>query len=123
MIDLKKMKVLIVILFLLITFDSGHIGGQFGCFLILGLISGGVTSIFSLIQIFTLIAFLKSSFKPSNKDVYIFLIGGILLLIPIVYHIIFLISERHYRQPFFYLTTSLFLIAYVYTLFNMRNKK
>lgn len=119
----KFLKYLTILSFLLITFDTGHLGGQFGYFAVLGLFAGGITTIISLIILAILILFLISAVKPfKSKDFYVFLIGGAVLIIPIIMHIRFLIlNMKNRNDTIFYLTTFIFLTIYIITLLQIKN--
>ena len=123
---LKILKLLTVISFVLITFDTGHIGGQFGLFIILGLLSDYKDIIISALILSILLIFIISSFKrfKPKLDFYIFLFGGFSLLIPIIMHMYFLFSKIKTRiDATFYLTATLYLIIYGITLLNVFNKQ
>jgi hypothetical protein len=124
---LKILKILTVLSFLMITFDSGHLGGQFGIYIILGLFFGFQEAILAALFLIILALFLLSSFKNlKTKDLYIFIIGGLILMIPIIAHIRFLlITMKNRGDKVFYLTLLPFLTFYGLTLFKIirENKK
>lgn len=114
---LKILKILTVISFLTITFRDQHIGGLYGQFLILGLFFDFKTFILSLTGLMILTTFIFSSFKTFKKfDIYIFLIGGIVLMIPIFLRLKGIISSNH-NDNIFCLTSILFMTIYGTTLF------
>lgn len=122
---LKILKAASIISLLLISFSTGHIGGTYFMFLILGLISGGhntLISILYLIILSLLIISILKSFKNRKTDLYLFLIGGLALTIPISQHIYFLI-ERNRADTMFYVTATIFLIIYGITLFMIGKKR
>lgn len=112
----KLFKLLTIVFYLLITFDTGHIGGQFGTFLVLGLISGGINSILALVLLLILILFVVSVFKPYKRDFYVFLFGGALLCIPVFTH------NNFYPRfnKLFWITAFVFLLFYVLTLIKIK---
>lgn len=84
-----------VISFLNITADTGHVGGPFGAYLLLGFLSDIWTIDMSTIYPAVLIIFVVSGFKKfKKKDMYIFLGGGVVLLIPIFMHLSFVLKKR-----------------------------
>ena len=119
---LKVLKLLTVLCFISITFDTGHIGGQFGLFIMLGFLSDFIGFIISSLSSIILFLFIISSFIPLSPklDLYIFLWGGVLLLIPIIVHLYFLFSKIRIDTPF-YFTVSLYLILYGITLLKIIN--
>jgi len=124
---LKILKILTVISFLLITFSGRHIGGQFGIFLYLGLFSDFKNLIPVALILMILMMFIFSSFKQLNKiDLYIFIIGGMILMIPIIAHIRFIfINMKNRGDNVFYMTLLPFLTFYGLTLYKIirENKK
>lgn len=124
--QLKLLKLFTVISFILITFDTGHIGGQFGVFIILGFLSDYKDFILSAFIATILITFIISSFKPFKPrfDFYLFLLGGFVLCIPIIMHVSFLFSKMKNRiDEVFYLTAALYLVIYATTLFKIIKEK
>ena len=116
---IKIFKILTVLSFLLITFSGNHLGGQFGLYIFIGLFSGFYLAIPAALILFVLMIFLYSSFKQlRNKDLYIFTVGGMILMIPIIAHIIFILTNMKNRGDFIFYTTLLpFLTFYGLTLF------
>ena len=118
---IRILKILVVISFLSITVDTGHVGGPFAAFLVLGFLSDIWTVAMSTLYLTVLILFVLSGFKNfKKKDIYLFIGGGVILLIPIVMHISFLLKERkNSGDNLFYITTTIFLIMYGITLFQI----
>lgn len=121
---LKLFKLLTVISFVFITLDSGHIGGQFGLFIVLGFLSDYKDIIISFLTTLILIIFIVNSFKSFKPKIeyLIFLIGGIVLLVPIIMHINFLFSKNR-NDDSFYITTLLYLFFYGTTLYFIIKRK
>ncbi|GAA4305841.1 hypothetical protein [Aestuariibaculum suncheonense] len=123
--SLKILKILTVISFLLITWSGPHIGGPFGLYLILGLL-GNISSIIQAgVILVILILFLYSSYKSFHKyDLYLFLVGGVILMIPICSHINTVFT--HYKNKgdnVFFLTLIPFLLLYGITLLKIYKQK
>ena len=121
---LKILKILTVLSFLLITFDTGHIGGQFGSFILLGFLGDYKGILASILITIILIYFIVSSirfFKP-KVDFYLSLLGGVLLFIPITIHIKFLLSKGR-SDRVFYFTTLIFLVFYGFNLYKISKQK
>lgn len=120
--NLKILKFLTIVSFLLITFNTGHIGGSFWVFLFLGLLSGGKETFFALIILLVLLLFLINAIIPrkTKKDLYLFLIGGIILLVPILMHLQFLIVNGKNGKFPFYISSIIFLIIYCIALIEIK---
>lgn len=112
-----KIKILTILSFLFIKFDSGHLGGFFYEYLILGLFYDK-TSLFLSVSILSfLLIFSYDIIKPFKQKtvLLIYALGIIILFIPILLHIKFLIVNL--RNDFtFFLTSIIFFIIYGYTL-------
>lgn len=121
---LKILKILTVLSFLLITFDTGHIGGQFGSFILLGFLSDYKGIMASTLITIILIYFIVSSIKflKPKVDFYLSLLGGLLLFIPITIHIKFLLSKDR-SDSIFYFTTIIFLVFYGFNLYKILKQK
>lgn len=121
---LKIFKILTVLSFVIITIDTGHIGGQFGIFIILAYFSDFKDILISILFSSILITFLISCFKnlKTKIDLYLFLVGGIVLFIPITKHILFLITKVR-SDVIFYITGLIFILFYSYTLFLIRKNR
>ncbi|MCR8667248.1 hypothetical protein NO995_06120 [Aestuariibaculum sp. M13] len=123
--NLKILKILTVISFLLITWSGPHIGGPFGLYLILGLF-GNISSIIQAgVILVILILFLYNSYKSFHKyDLHLFLIGGIILMIPICSHIYTVLTQYQNKgDKIFFLTLIPFLFSYSVTLFKIYKQK
>lgn len=121
---LKILKILTVLSFLLITFDTGHIGGQFGSFILLGFLGDYKGILASILITIILIYFIVSPirfFKP-KVDFYLSLLGGVLLFIPITIHIKFLLSKGR-SDSVFYFTTLIFIVFYGFNLYKISKQK
>jgi len=96
-------------------------------FLFLGLFSDFENLIPVALILMILMIFLYSSFKRlNNKDLYIFINGGMILMIPIIAHIRFiLINTKNRGDNVFFMTLLPFLTFYGLTLFKIirKNKK
>lgn len=122
---LKIFKLLTVLSFILITFDTGHIGGQFGLFIILGFLSDYNDILISTLTVAILIGFIINSFKPFKPkfDFYLFFLGGFVLFIPIIMHLSFLFSKnKNIIDEDFYITTTLYFVIYGITLIILKKK-
>lgn len=123
---LKVLKTATVLTFLLIHFSTEHIGGFFGLFIFFGLFSGDINAFKALIILLPLITFTISAFKPFKfpLDYYLFLIGGLILSIPIVMHTYYVISKMPNRgDTIFFITTLIFLATYLFTLFYIKKSR
>jgi len=122
--NLKILKTATIISLLLVKFSTSHIGGTYFEFLILGLISGGYSTLLSILYLIILSLLILSIFKSFNNkktDFYLFILGGLILSAPIAQHIYFLI-ERNRTDTLFYVTATISLIIYVITLFMIGKK-
>lgn len=120
---IKILKLLTVLSFLIITFSTEHIGGQFGLYIILGLFSGGIGTLKALFYVMIILLIILSNIVSFSKkiDFAIFTISGIFFCIPIIMHISYLISKMKNRgDTVFYITTSIFLVFYIATLFKIK---
>lgn len=122
---LKIFKILTVMSYLFITFDTGHIGGPFGLYIILGLFWNISSILLSVLFLTILSVFLYSSFKPFKKnELYLYLFGGFILLIPVLSHINIVLTQFKNRgDNRFFLTLIPFLFFYFMTLFIIRRQK
>ncbi|PXY01446.1 hypothetical protein DF185_08145 [Marinifilum breve] len=119
--DVKILKVLTVLAYVFITWTGTHLGGTFGYYIIFGLMD--IHSVlFSALFLLILISFLYSAFKPIKKyDWHVFLLGGIVLCVPIFYHTHVVLSEFKNRgDHVFFLTACPFLIIYGITVFRIK---
>ena len=117
---LNLLKILTVLSFLLIMFETDHLGGFFGTFLLLGMMAGGVTTLISILYVLILVLFLLSILKPfSKKNFYLFFIGGLILLFPIAQHLYAVIAYNNHDYMFI-ITSGIFTIIYGFTLFKIK---
>ncbi|MDE5417316.1 hypothetical protein L3049_04780 [Labilibaculum sp. DW002] len=121
--DVKILKIGTVIAYLLITWSGDHIGGTFAYYIIFGLFSI-YTILISAIFLTVLIAFLFSSYKAFKKyDLHVFMVGGLILFIPIIRYSYLVISEYKSRgDDTFFLTLIPFLLLYGITLFKLHKQ-
>lgn len=122
---LKILKIFTVISYLFITWTGDHLRGAFGFYLILGLLGNISTILLSVLFLTILTVFLYSSFKPFKKnELYVFLLGGVILFIPILSHFYTVLTQFKNRgDNLFFLTLFPFLILYSMTLFLISRQK
>ena len=122
---LKILKIFTVISYLFIMRTGDHLGGAFGYYLIFGLLGNISTILLSALFLTILTVFLYSSFKPLNKnELYVFLLGGVILIIPVLSHFCTVLTQFKNRgDNLFFLTLFPFLVLYGMTLFLICRKK
>ena len=115
---LKILKILTVVSFLAIKVEGEVIGGPLGAFLVLGLLADFLTMISSLIILTILLLFLYSAIKPFKPiDLFTFIAGGVVLIIPIIIHANSVMSEMTFSSGrLFYITLLPFILFYSLTL-------
>lgn len=87
---LPVLKVLTAISYCCIIVGGDHVGGPIGAFIILFLFSMQILPTVVATALGTvLFLFMYSSFRPNNKtDLYLFLIGGVILYAPFLWQLI-----------------------------------
>ena len=89
----KVLKILTIVSFLSITLKGVHVGGPLGFFLVLGLFQSDdlLMLIASIVCLSVLAIFVYSIFKPlGRRDFLLFVVGGIILLLPTGWLVIYL---------------------------------
>jgi hypothetical protein len=122
---LKILKILTVISYLFITWTGSHLGGSFGFYIILGLFLNISSILLSVLFLTILSVFLYSSFKPFKKnELYVFLFGGVILFIPVLFHTYIVLTQFKNRgDNLFFLTLLPFLFLYGMTVFLISRQK
>lgn len=119
---IKILKILTVISFLVITVSGPHIGGQWGMYLLYFLFDWSIYTLYSIVTLSTLLVIIINAFRPFNRRCqYIFLLGGIVLFIPIINTHIQGFKTSNFDKGFI-ITSSIFITFYIITLYNMRRK-
>ena len=121
---LKILKIFTVISYFFITWTGDHLGCVFGFYMVLGLFGNISTILISALFLTILSVFLYSSFKPFKKnELYVFLVGGVILIIPVLSHLYTVLTQFKNRgDNLFFLTLFPFLILYGMTLFLLSRK-
>lgn len=122
---LKILKIFTVLSYFFITWTGDHLGGFLGFYMVLGLFGNIFTILISASFLTILSVFLYSSFKPFKKnELYVFLLGGVILIIPVLSHLYTVLTQFKNRgDNLFFLTLFPFLILYGMTLFLLSRKK
>jgi hypothetical protein len=120
---LPVLKVLTAISYCCIIESGDHIGGPIGIFLLLFLFSMEFTLTIAAITLGTvLFLFVYSSFRPNNKtDLYLFLIGGAILLAPFLWQLIKIHGNLNLNVTTF--TVGLFAILWLATVLGIEKAK
>jgi len=117
---LRIFKALTIISFLSIMLKGEHVGGPLGFFLLLGLFQCDnlLMLIASIVCISVLAIFVYSIFRPfGRRDFLLFVIGGIILFLPIGWLVIYLIGHPDFIEPLpFLMTLLLFIIFWIVAL-------
>ena len=119
---MKILKTLTVISFLVITVNAQHIGGQWGMYLLLFLFDWSIYTLYSIITLTILLAIIISAFKNfRTKDQSFFLLGGLVLFIPITVTHVKGFNTGVYDKNFI-ITSSIFITLYLITFINIKKK-
>jgi hypothetical protein len=120
---MKILKILTVMSFLVITVNVPHIGGQWGMHLLLFLFDWSIYTLFSIITLTILIAMIISAFKNFKaKDQSFFLLGGIVLFMPIIETYIKGFKTSNFDKDFI-ITSSVFITLYLITFINIKKEQ
>lgn len=121
--DLKFLKIGTVIAYLCITWAGAHIGGPFGLCILLGLFSIQ-TILISALFLTVLIAFLYSANNAFKKyELEVFLVGGLILSIPIISHAHTVLVFFERKDDTFFLTLIPFILLYGIILFKIQKQR
>ena len=116
----KVLKILTIVSFLSITLKGVHVGGPLGFFLLLGLFQSDdlLMLIASIVCLSVLAIFVYSIFKPlGRRDFLLFVVGGIILLLPTGWLVIYLIGHPDFIEPLpFLMSLLLFVIFWIVAL-------
>jgi len=120
------LKILIVILYSSIMIQGEHISGPLITFIFLGIFDNNliITSI-SVLVILTLITYIYSAIKPFKKnDFILFIIGGVILYIPILGHIYTSYNKISFsNHKLFFTTLTIFIITYGIVIYKLLKEK
>lgn len=111
-------KIATVISYCCIQIDSEHVGGPAGLYIVLGLLSTKVIDkLLSLLILMVLLGMIYSTFKSKqSRDVYLFMIGGLILIIPLIQHMSYTVEYKRFVNWIpFAITSLLFLGIEVFT--------
>jgi len=116
---LKILKILTPISFLAITIKGDIVGGPYGAFLLLSFVGGILPAISGIVISAILLVFLSNAIMPTkHSDLVIFIVGGAVLFIPILAHVLFA------TQGWLFFGTLLpFVVIYSLTLFMLIRQK
>ena len=109
---LKILKIFTVVSYLFIMWTGDHLGGTLGFYIAWGFFGNISTILLSALFSTILTVFLYSSFKPFKKnELYVFLLGGVILIIPVLSHFYTVLTQFKNRgDDRFFLTLFPFLI-------------
>lgn len=125
---MRGLKIFTVICYCIIIIPATHFAAPLLVILIASLDYGDAPALISSVLIFfILIYFLRSGAKPKRKrDLYFFIIGGLILFIPLVRESIWLRTyafENFYEDPFFFCSSLPFIILLPMTIVRIFRSK